>query len=330
MEYGVVFSDKEQAELSPVEAPGPLEEKAVRGRSIRTLISPGSELASGYLGTRFPACSGYAAVFQVEETGQSVEGLRRGDPVFCTGPHRSFQQVPETEAIIVPEGLTPEVAVLARLMGVTMTTLMTTTAKPGDRVLVSGAGPVGYLGAQIFRHAGFEVLVAEPRDERRNCAERSGIKSVFPRVPVEDTSVAGTIALVLECSGHEQAALDACCVVRKRGEVVLVGVPWRRQTELYAHELLSRVFYNYVVLRSGWEWELPSHASDFRPHNIFDGFKLALKWLAEGKISVESLISSNDPHEAQSVYQRLLHGREETLFVEFDWTLPQAGNTGGS
>ena len=31
----------------------------------------------------------------------------------------------------------------------------------------------------------------------------------------------------------------------------MVGVPWRRQTDAYAHELLSLVFHKYVVLRSG-------------------------------------------------------------------------------
>lgn len=53
--------------------------------------------------------------------------------------------------------------------------------------------------------------------------------------------------------------------------------------------------YDYVTLRSGWEWELPIHNRIFlweellegynnAPHSIFGGFSRALEWLAEGRI----------------------------------------------
>jgi len=103
-------------------------------------------------------------------------------------------------------------------MGVSMTTLMTTAAMPGDRVMITGAGPVGFLAAQVFALSGYDVLVAEPDAVRRRQVERSGIRSVFAKTPFEDASIAGTVALGVECSGHEQAVLDACRVVRKRGK----------------------------------------------------------------------------------------------------------------
>ena len=201
-----------------------------------------------------------------------------------------------------------------------MTTLMTTAARPGDRVLITGAGPVGFLAAQMFALSGYDVLVAEPDAVRRRQVELAGIRSVYARTPVEDASVAGAVALVVECSGHEQAVLDACRVVRKRGEVVLVGVPWRRQTDAFAHELLSLVFHKYVVLRSGWEWELPHHSADFSPHSIDAGFDTALRWLADGRIRTDGLIRRAYPLDAHLAYQDLLHRRAEGLFTVFDWT----------
>jgi threonine dehydrogenase-like Zn-dependent dehydrogenase len=137
---------------------------------------------------------------------------------------------------------------------------------------------------------------------------------------VDDPGFAGKVGLVLECSGHEQAALDGCRVVKKRGEVVLVGTPWRRQTDLFAHELLRAVFHNYVVLRSGWEWELPMHAADFRVNSIFGSFAAALRWLAEGRIRVEGLYELAPPREAQRVYQALLHHSSNRLSAVFDWS----------
>jgi len=204
-------------------------------------------------------------------------------------------------------------------MGVSMTTIMPTNARPGDLVMVTGAGPVGFLAAQMFSLSGYEVLVVEPNEGRRHLVEQSGIRHTYDKVPVDDASVAGTVGLVLECSGHEQATLDALSVVRKRGEVVLVGVPWRRQTDTYAHDVLSLVFHKYVVLRSGWEWELPHHSADFAPHSIHSGFDTALRWLADGRINTENLISSANPREAQSVYQDLLYRKTEGVFSVFDW-----------
>ena len=109
-----------------------------------------------------------------------------------------------------------------------------TSARPGDRVIVTGAGPVGYLGSQIFRAAGYEVHVVDPVPARQSAVRASGVENVYERVPVEDPALARTFALALECSGHEQAVLDAARVVRKGGEVALVGVPWARRVNISA------------------------------------------------------------------------------------------------
>jgi threonine dehydrogenase-like Zn-dependent dehydrogenase len=251
---------------------------------------------------------------------------------LCMGPHRSVQQCEARHAVPLPAGLAPENALLARLMGVSMTTLMTTTARPGDRVMICGAGPVGFLAAQLFKLSGYDVIVIEPDEGRRREIERSGLNQTFARVPIDDPKVAGSVALVVDCSGHEQSVLDACAVVRQRGEVVLVGVPWRRQTEVYAHALLDLVFRNYVVLRSGWEWEIPLHSRAFKweellegynnaPQSIFSGFGKALRWLAEGRIAGVDQIVSVDPRDPASVYGDLMNRRTKALFVAFDWSL---------
>ena len=114
--------------------------------------------------------------------------------------------------------------------------------------------------------------------------------------------------------------LDGCRVVRKRGEVVLVGVPWSRQTDLTAHDLLHAVFHRYVVLRSGWEWEVPHFPTDFRTGSLYGSFAAALRWLAEGRIRVDGLYATASPRDAQRVYQSLLHRDWPALAAVFDWT----------
>ena len=322
-EQAIVITAKEKAELVTVDGPGLLGPKEVRGRTLYTLVSPGTELAYHYLGLGgkdYPLYPGYSAIFQVEESGRGVENVKKGDLLFCTGPHQSFQQMEVTETVPLPVGLGSAEALIARLMGATMTTLITTAARPGDRVMVTGAGPVGYLCAQMFNLCGYEVHVVEPDGERRRNVAASGLAGAYPKVPYDDESMTGTVALVIECSGHEQAVVDACRIVRKSGEVVLIGVPWTRRTDLYAQGLLRLIFDKYVILRSGWEWELPQHSADFRPHSIFANYLTALKWLKDDRIKVHGLTSFAEARQAQSVYQDLLHRKKKSLFTIFDWS----------
>ena len=320
-EYAVTFTAREQAELLEIEGESrPLGPREVAGRTLATLVSAGTELAGSYQGTSFPRVPGYAAVFEVEELGSEVASLRVGDRALCMGPHRSHQRVGQEQAVPLPDGLAPAAAVFARLMSVSMSTLTTTAARPPAKVLVTGLGLVGHLASQIFAACGYEVTGCDPFPARQEIARRAGIRRVLPAVPVDDPAYAGHVELVIDCSGHEQAALDGCRVVRKRGEVVLIGTPWQRRTDLPAHELLSLVFHRYVVLRSGWEWELPLQAADFRRGSVFGNLEAALRWLAEGRVRVNDLATLRPPAEAQPVYQDLMHQRVEKLAVVFDWT----------
>jgi threonine dehydrogenase-like Zn-dependent dehydrogenase len=318
--HTVTFTAPKTAELLATETdltPGPLD---VAGPTLATLVSPGTELAHGYHGARFPATPGYAAVFTAESVGDEVTGIKPGDRLFAMGGHRSFLCLRAADTVPVPRDLAPETAVLARLMGVSMTTLKTTAARPRDLVLVTGLGPVGNLAAQIFAAAGYDVLACDPDPRRCENARAVGLTRVLEAVPLDDDAVAGRVALHLECAGHEQAVLDGCRAVRRRGEVVLVGVPWTRRTDRSAHELLDAVFHRYAVVRSGWEWELPRHPGHFQPHSIFDNFREALDWLAEGRVRADGLIGLRDPREAARVYADLDARRDPDLFQVFDWS----------
>jgi threonine dehydrogenase-like Zn-dependent dehydrogenase len=320
-ETAITITAREQAELLPIERDArPLGPREVTGRTLASLVSAGTELAGAYQGSSFPAWPGYAAVFEVEAVGSEVADLRVGERAFCMGPHRSYQRLAREGALPVPDGLAPEQAVFARMMSVSMSTLTTTTARPPAPVLVTGLGLVGHLAAKIFASCGYEVTACDPSASRRQMAEASGLRRVLAAVPLEEPGFSGEVALALECSGHEQGALDGCRVVRKRGEVVLIGAPWQRRTELFAHELLHAVFHRYVTLRSGWEWELPLHPTEFRPGSIYGSLAAALRWLAEGRVPVAGLYERLPPGEAQRAYQDLMHQRLPRLAVVFDWS----------
>jgi threonine dehydrogenase-like Zn-dependent dehydrogenase len=316
----VMFTEREKAELIPAEPDGsPLAADEVEGRTLATLVSAGTELEGMYLGEKFPQKPGYAAVFEVENVGGDANDLKPGDRVFCLGPHRSHQRVKARDALRVPDDLPAEVATFARLMGVSMATLTTTAARPPAKVIVTGLGIVGHLAAKIFAACGYEVAAVDPSPARRAMAEHGGIERVMEKLPLDDEQWLRQVDLVIECSGHEQAVLDACRIVRKRGEVSLVGAPWRRRTEIYAQQLLHHVFFDYIILRSGWEWELPLHPTDFRETSTFETYAGALKWLSEGRVSMGGQYSIASPRQCQQVYQDLMHQHTEKLATVFDW-----------
>ncbi|MBO9475286.1 zinc-binding dehydrogenase [Shimia sp. R10_1] len=328
MPQEIVFPAKNTFVLSDYQD-APLAADEIRGPTVATLISQGTELAWAS-GDDFPIRPGYAAVFRVDEVGADVQGVAVGDLRFCMGHHRSTQQYQARHTLPVPHGMTPETALLARLMGVSMTTLMTTKARPGDSVVICGAGPVGILAAQNFKIGGYNVSVVEPDPLRRAQVEQSGVNSTFAEMPVEDPAFARKVALVVDCSGHEAAVLDACRIVRQGGEVVLVGVPWHQRTDIPAHDILREVFFSYVNLRSGWEWELPIHSRGFvweellegynnAPHSIFSGFEKALGWLAEKGQDFSALSVSVPVQDIERVYSDISQRVIEEPFIILDW-----------
>ena len=318
--YRVEFTAKEQAELTVHDVEDvPLAPDEVVGPTVVSLISAGTELATYSLQDKFPRQPGYAAIMRVEAVGEDVADLRPGDLAFTPGRHASYQRARRPDALPVPRGLPPEVAVFTRMMGVSMSTLTTTTARPPAKVIVTGLGPVGHMAAQVFAGCGYEVTAVDPIEARRRMAGDKGIGHVLPAVPVEDDEYVGQVALVVECSGHEQAVLDACRVVQRRGEVVLVGLPWQRKTDLSAHDILHAVFHRYVVLRSGWEWELPHYPADFRTNSIRGNWAAGMEWLSQGRVRVDGLYDRAAPRDAQQVYQDLLQRRRATLVTLFDW-----------
>lgn len=85
----------------------PLRSGEIRGRTLCTLISQGTEIGWANGGT-FPIRPRYAAVFEVEEIGDGVPGVKRGERRFAMGYHHSNQTHAAEHTLPVPDGLAPK------------------------------------------------------------------------------------------------------------------------------------------------------------------------------------------------------------------------------
>ncbi|HTL52996.1 MAG TPA: zinc-binding dehydrogenase [Planctomycetota bacterium] len=316
----IQISGPGRAGLVPIAEEGPLAEDAIEGPALASAISPGTEIGWAFASKdtkHFPSSPGYAMVFRVERAG-AASGFKPGDVAFAMAGHRSWVRCPGASAWHVPAGLDPADASLARLAGVSWSTLTTTGARPPVRVAVTGLGIVGNLAAQVFAAAGYQVLACDPVAGRRELLAGLGIE-LRERLPQDDPAWAEQIALVVECSGHEGAVLDACKVVRKGGEVAMVGVPWAKRTDIPAFELLNVVFHKYVVLRSGWEWQVAREPAEFRAGSIRENIVGALDGISRGRIRTAGLYKRVKPADCEAVYRELQEQRGGPVTAVFVW-----------
>jgi L-iditol 2-dehydrogenase len=204
-----------------------------------------------------PVILGHEFAGMVREVGSDVTDFQVGQPVFAEsviwcgqcprcresktnvcdnrqlfGIHRpgglaQAVAVPRRFLHQIPDGLPIAHAALAEPTTVSLHAVLLKPPHPGDVVLVTGPGPIGMLAGRIARAFGAHVLIAgTPADAatRLPAARDLGLRPLDPARPARD-QIDGPVDLVLEASGSG-AALDlALNVVKRGGDITLVGMP---------------------------------------------------------------------------------------------------------
>ena len=214
---------------------------------------------------------------------------RRGRPAVCTrlpafdyvsfqGAFADYVRIQAARLHRVPPGLSPRAAALAEPVAVALHGLtIGGGARPGQRVLVTGAGPIGLLTIAALRAAGVEdITVSEPAPERRARALAIGAARAvkpeeLPAAPLI-TPVDEPFDVAYECSGRARACEAALDQLGYAGTLVLVGTgserPSINHNRLILLELTVAGTFNYDA----------------------DGFARALELLATGRLPVGQLI----------------------------------------
>jgi (R,R)-butanediol dehydrogenase / meso-butanediol dehydrogenase / diacetyl reductase len=147
------------------------------------------------------------------------------------GGMAEYVSVPSESVIPVPSHWNKNRAALMEPVAVAVHSVRRSSVKPGDRVLVLGAGIIGNLCAQMAKTAGAaQVVIADLTDYRLNIAAESGLTPV--NIKNEDmiarahelTGGAG-FDVTLECSGSAAAQPVAIAATRVLGEIIIVGMP---------------------------------------------------------------------------------------------------------
>ena len=182
--------------------------------------------------------------------------LRRAtaDFVGYRGAFCQYKTVAADGLIRIPDSLPTRAAALAEPMAITLHALRLADVGPDDRVLVTGAGPVGLLLVAALRAEGIsDITVSEPSPVRRQQALDVGATRVVTpddaggatHGPARGRAVRGRF----ECSGHASAAEAALGQLDYAGTLVIVGTgfepPRINQNRMIIFELEVIGTYNY-------------------------------------------------------------------------------------
>jgi 2-desacetyl-2-hydroxyethyl bacteriochlorophyllide A dehydrogenase len=217
-------------------------------------------------------------------TGRPSLCLARG-PVTGGDADGAFAAFVLTEAaglLAVDNGLSLRTAALTEPLAVALHAITRSAAVPGERVLVTGAGPIGLLAVAALRDRGVEhVVVSEPAPSRRTRALAVGAVAAVapgdldvPAMPMD--LVNDPFDVVLECSGRPEAVQAGLAQLARAGRLVLVGAG------MHAPRLDNlRVLLNELVVTGAYNYDA-------------GGFAAALALLGSGALPVDLLVERAD------------------------------------
>jgi (R,R)-butanediol dehydrogenase/meso-butanediol dehydrogenase/diacetyl reductase len=159
----------------------------------------------------------------------------RGEPAWCPemrligGGYAEFAAVAARQCRKLPDDLPLAEGALAEPLAVGLHAVMRSGMKPGDTVLILGAGPIGLVTAFWARRLGAgAVIVADLNRHQEARAAAVGATGFAVSGPGLEAEVAAQIGarpdIVFECVGKRGLIDFACRLVRVHGTVVAVGL----------------------------------------------------------------------------------------------------------
>ncbi|OBZ94530.1 molecular chaperone GroES [Pararhizobium polonicum] len=158
-----------------------------------------------------------------------------GEPAWCAemrligGGYAEFTTVAARQCRVLPQDLPTAEGALAEPLAVALHVVVRSGLKPGARVLILGAGPIGLLVAFWARRYGAgDVIVADlgrHQEARAAALGATGFALSGPGLAAEFQNQAGAAPdIVFECVGKRGLLDFACRLVRPHGTVIGVGL----------------------------------------------------------------------------------------------------------
>ncbi|MGO1849979.1 NAD(P)-dependent alcohol dehydrogenase [Microbacterium sp.] len=240
-----------------------------------TVVRIGGDVTSVAIGDRVAIEPGRPCR-DCEECAVGRYHLCPGLVFFATPPHDGSlvqrMAIDERQLFALPDDMSYEEGALCEPLSVGIWACRRAQLEPGDRVLITGAGPVGLLAAQVARAFGARtVTVADVSMFRLDVARKLGFGT--ERVGDNDN---GDFDVLLECSGAPTALADGLRRLRGNGRAAMVGMP-KQEVGLALSRLNANELTISLVNRYAHTWPT------------------AVDLVASGRVDVASLVTHRFP-----------------------------------
>ncbi|WP_369045846.1 zinc-dependent alcohol dehydrogenase [Sinomonas sp. P10A9] len=150
------------------------------------------------------------------------------------GALAEFMLVPLDRTRRLPEGLPVDLAPLWEPVSISLQAVRRGRAEAGERVLVSGAGPIGLFALLALRELGCSVVVVDTDRERLAIAAGLGAEATLAVAPgfpdaaqrhlIDEWTDGQGPSLVIDATGAPASLRTAVDLVAPAGRVVAVGI----------------------------------------------------------------------------------------------------------
>jgi (R,R)-butanediol dehydrogenase/meso-butanediol dehydrogenase/diacetyl reductase len=141
--------------------------------------------------------------------------------------------VPEANVAVLPDEVSDVQGAVVEPGAVAAYGVDTARVRPGDTVLIAGAGPIGALASLYAAALGARVFVSEVNPVRAAMVAGFDIGTVLDPTAVDvagwlrDATDGIGVDAVIECSGNERALQTAIDAVRSAGRISQTGLHTR-------------------------------------------------------------------------------------------------------
>jgi L-iditol 2-dehydrogenase len=299
-----------EMEDRPIPTPGP-SDVLIRVSSVGVCGSDTHYYRQGRVGTfvvEAPLVLGHEAAGTIVGVGQRIDSSRIGERVsiepqrpdpdsaetrsghYNLCPHMRFFATPPVDGAFcdyvtigagyahrVPDSVSDDAAALCEPLSVGIAAIRKAGLHGGSSVLITGAGPIGIMVAQLARAYGAtDIVVSDPDGSRREQATAFGATAALDPT-VESIGELGVDAFV-DASGAPLAVVDGIRAVRPAGTVVLVG------SGAESMELPTQLIQNRELVLTGV----------FRYANTWP---TAIALVASGRVDLDAMVTARFPLE---------------------------------
>jgi (R,R)-butanediol dehydrogenase / meso-butanediol dehydrogenase / diacetyl reductase len=188
------------------------------------------------------------------------------------GAFAEYVRVSSRETFALPSSFVSGEGALVEPLAVALHVIEAAEIKPGDDVLIIGAGPIGLAAVIWARHLGArEITVSDPMAGRRELASKLGADHVID--PAAE-KLSGRYGVVLECVGIPGMIGTAIRAAALHGRVVVAGACQKPDTFVPMYAFMKELSLRFSIY--------------YRRQN----FAYTVAMLTAGRIDPRPLISS--------------------------------------